>query len=84
MNSSARHRNPVYRCLLCKRAVEFQKLKDGTYKVVDAGQYVSVVTDDGAVVRGRTMHEDTCPFAPAFHGTARENQTRAAEAGCSE
>lgn len=74
MNNATSRKRLTYRCSLCKRAVEFQKLEDGTYTVVDAGPYVSVVTDDGEVVRGRTVHAATCPFAPVFPNTTKESR----------
>lgn len=50
------------RCEKCKMPVEFAKLRDGKYAIVDAGPKTTVVTSDGDIVTGRRLHSETCAY----------------------
>ncbi|NPV81912.1 MAG: hypothetical protein HPY52_16900 [Firmicutes bacterium] len=66
----------MVRCKACKEPIEWVKLSSGKLMPVNC-QYVTVVTDGGEVVRGRTPHWATCPFAESFRKTGEDESEKA-------
>lgn len=53
-------------CRLCGASIEMVKTPAGKQMPVDVSSRVTVVTNDGRVVTGRTPHWSTCPNADEF------------------
>lgn len=53
----------------CGDQIEFIKLKSGKLMPV-SGNYQTIVTDDGDIVKGRISHFATCKYAKEFRNNA--------------
>ncbi len=53
-------------CKRCGKAIEFVRMRSGRLNPVDIEPRVTVVTDAGDAVTGRTSHFATCPHADDF------------------
>ncbi|MGB9845874.1 MAG: hypothetical protein ACPLRH_00020 [Desulfotomaculales bacterium] len=63
------------KCKACGAEIEFVRTPAGKLMPVEAG-YLTVITDDGKVVRGRAPHWAACPAAKKFRkGDNNANRT---------
>lgn len=53
------------RCKKCNQAVAWIKMSSGKYMILEA-KVLTVVTQDGKIVKGREPHWAHCPYANEF------------------
>ncbi|MBE0448775.1 MAG: hypothetical protein IBX64_11890 [Actinobacteria bacterium] len=61
------------KCKGCGANIEWIVTGNGKRMPVDRAPYLTIVTDDGEVKRGRASHFATCKFADKFRGKGANN-----------
>lgn len=60
-------------CKKCGEPIVFVKMASGKYNPVNVKPRLTIVTDNGKVVTGRTSHFATCPNANDFREVKDES-----------
>jgi hypothetical protein len=72
---------PARPCKRCGKTISFLTTRAGKHMPVDSFTTITILTEDGDVMRGWIPHWATCPDAAAFRQWANEQNHPAAELG---